>query len=566
MPYLFPILEDLHRRTVPAIPAPRVEERNESIQGFSDRAREIVAYSFHTPTTRVKQTIDEIQWDEDRMGQGVLKTVWYQRYDIAEPARVTAPELMEPEIQRAMEENADPLTARITDDDIHEIHERVHGDELAQMLPEDPRSDSLGIHQQAHAAEMVAVSRAHPKLVRVPVEKYLYDNDVPWEDRAWEAELVSERVRDMLSRNWRNINETNLPPEHKQHEAEFNYEDMTAQTWRIHDRLNGKYIVIPENGRKDGVSLHKGDWPYGNIDIYIPVVFHPWSGDQLDGAPLVSLCLPILNELAEVDFHMTRHVQRHADYKALFPKGTLTDVDKSRLSDPEKAIVELSPQAILGMQESKPPPLPVGNLQHHKELMTKLRRLVGADVQDEGGEHAQRITATESGRRAESADARLDERQERMGAVLAQVARNFLSLYKKFATKDIMVRTVGPEGALYLQVDPSDIPEDLDLFIDLRGESEDAKSVAVQATKEFIDTAAALGYPLDVMKIVEYFGRRAGIQRPEQFRMDFQEQVGVPPVEPGMPNDNVAFGGGGGGAPGGGGQNANIPFPQQQTG
>ena len=538
MPYLFPLLEDLFRRTLPSMPAPRVEERNEAVEGFSDRVRELLNWATHAPHVGLVKAAKDVQWDEARYGVGFFKTVWRIKYDLAEPARVTDPAQLQPDIEHAMEENLDPTAARIADGDIHYLHARIHTDALAEIVEPD-RAETLQGHIKAHEAEMVAVRREYPLIQRVSPLRYTYDTDVPWPDRAWEAELRSVRIKDLLAWGYKNINPQNLPVERKPGEKYLNYEDMTAQVVDIHDRLNGKRYVIPHNKQPDGEFLFKGDWPYPKVDIYVPVVFHPWEAEQLDGAPLVSLCIPTLERLATVDFHIDRHIREHADYKLLYPDGTLDDKKISQLSDPNKRAIGLPPEAVLGIKEKKPPPLPDALLQRWERLMEHLRRIIGSDSQDQGAPHPHQMTAQESARRGQSSDNRTDDRQDVMADAVAQLCRNIAALYRHFATKNQMVRTLGVEGVLYLEVDPSDIPEDLDLFVDLRGESDDAKSMAFERASHWWDKAVASGYPADVVNFMEYFARLGGIQRPEQFRSDMLEVAGQMPGEPSLPTENT---------------------------
>jgi len=561
MPYLFPMLEDAHRRTFPAVPSPRIEETNELVAGFADRIRELVTSRFTSPRCGVRRASEQAQWDDDLYGDAILKTVWRVKQDPAEPSRVTDPSQLEPQVAKAMEENLDPAVARIADEDIHQVHYKVHFDELSAMSPEDVRDGPLNEHMAAHEAAMVSVRREYPKVVRVSPTDFVFDDDVPFEDRTWDAERLSLRVRDMLEMGYKNVNTTNLKVEDKDKETLKNWEDMTAQVWQYHDRRDGKMYIVPVNGTDEGLFLFQGDWPYGSLDIYVPVVFHPFGPDQLDGAPLVAQCIPTLERLAVVDFHIDRHVRRHADYKMLFPKGSVSDKDKGKLNDPNVASLGLPPEAILGMKEEKPPPIPETLLKRWQMLMDNLRKLVGADAQDTGENYAHQISATESATRSQSSDSRLDTRQETLGLALARVAVNFLQLQRMFSTKNLTVPNtadIAPEAPPFLQVDPSDIPEDIELFFDLKGESDEARTIEFANTRTWGDVAMAAGYPMDIVQYIEYLGRRGGVRRPEQFRQQLVESGGIAPQSPGVPGEAN-----GAGAPGQPGQN--IPFPEQQA-
>lgn len=49
MRYLLPLMEDLHRKTLPAISTPRVEARGERGELFEDQARQLLDIQFNAP-------------------------------------------------------------------------------------------------------------------------------------------------------------------------------------------------------------------------------------------------------------------------------------------------------------------------------------------------------------------------------------------------------------------------------------------------------------------------------------------------------------------------------------
>lgn len=556
MPYLTPMLEDSHRRTFPSIPSPRIEERTETVSVFADQIRELVNYVTNAPRTSFRKTAEQVQWDDDLYGVGFMKTVWRVKHDPLEPARVTDPLQLEPQVAKALEENLDPLSARVAEDDLDHVHHRVHMDELAAMAQEDPRNGPLNEHLAAHEAELVTIRREFPVVERVHPLRFVYDTDESWENRAWEAELVSMRITDMFEMKYKNLNIENLMPENKGKFIE-NWEDMTARVWQVHGRRENKYFVVPVNDTGEGLFLFQSDWPYGPLDIYVPVVFHPQDPDVLTGESVVALTMPTLDRLAEVDFFIDRHVKTHASYQALFPSGSLSNDDRAGLNDPNKRRVDLAPEAIMGMKELKPPPIPDTLLQFREILVANLRKITGSDAQDTGEANPHQITASESVRRGASSDARLDTRQEVLGAALAQVSVNFLGLYRKFATKNISIsntaaiETGAPE---FLSIDPSDLPADIYLFFDLKGETDEVRQAEFANAREWGDVVIAHGYPLDIVQFDEYLGRRAGIRRPEQFRQQLAEAGGIAPQSPGIPGETS-----GAGAPG---PPENLPFLQ----
>lgn len=565
MRYLLPLIEDLHRKTLPSIPTPRVEARGERGALFEDQARQLLDIQFNAPYSTIKGVCNDLQWDDSRSGRAWAKTVWNVRSEEGSADIPQDPEQLAPEVERAQAENADPESASLTEKDVDYVHAQIHF-EGAEAMPEGPQRDALLTHAEDHAAAMTEVRREGPELERIPWYRFVYDTDVPWEKRRWEAEFQTPRVKELLDAGFKNINPHNLPPEIKPREDNnVAFEDRTCSVWHIHDRVSGKWFVISAKGPMDGLFLHKAVWPYGTIDIYHPLTMRPQGAECEWGAATIQVALPILDRLAHVDFHIDRHVKRHADYKMGGPASANEPGIKAGLNNPDQVTVFAgSPESWMAMKEIKPPPLPVGNIQQWERLMGELRRAIGADAQDTAAPNPHQITARESGERAQARQDRKTTRQETMGEFLAWVAKNFLMLYKEFATQNMLVRVLGPMGVAYKEINPADVPDDLDVYLDIKGESEEAKAERLQAVhmaNEFIMTGA---YPVDMQKWGEYLLRAYGILRPEQFRLD------VPQPMPGQEGEVAGTPGVAGAEQGGqGGQNRTaeegktLQFPQQ---
>jgi hypothetical protein len=521
MPYLLPILEDAAERTIPGLPTPTIEDRNQVVQDFADRARQIIDYAFSAPACQVRQSMEDGLWEDARWGVGIVKTTWRTKLEDAEPQRTTDENAIASEVAHAQTENDMPMDARITDGDLHHVHIQEHGKGLMNLAPDDPDWDLLDAHIRAHSAEMVAISREWPQADVLRTEWYVYDDEVPWPRRGWEAEKRSHKIKTMFKLGYKNLNPVNLPPEVKPGDPPMAWEDMTAQVWEYHDRDTGDFWVIPVNGSEDGLPLFKGTWEWGPLDIYIPLVTRPFtsSSRQMYGKSTVSMCIPILERLAMLDYYTDRHIWDHPNYTMFVPTGTSKDI-KRDMNDPHKRFVEVPPEGLVGMKEFKPPSLPDANLQQREMLFDDLRKITGGDPQDTGEAHPHSITAHESARRASSADNRTRKNQRQVGDVLEAVAKNFLGLYKQFATKSLMVRTVGPEGVQFLTVDPSDLPDEMDLYIDMVNEGDDARANRYATMADWGDKAMALGYPLDGVEFAESMARVAGMPRPDRYRSE----------------------------------------------
>lgn len=549
--YLLPLLEEAHRRTLPRIPSTTVEPRSEAadtpvtppeidpVSGemltaggptWAELCRELVDLCLASPYSGVGKAVDEAQWDDDKGGIAFFKTIWRVEFDENTPTLVEDQNRLGLQVERATQENAEPGTAKIAEDDVDYVHLAVHGEAYnaaSQELLIPPEIDALREHMQEHRARMLVIRRERPLLLRVPWHKFVYDADVPWEERRWEAEERSVRIQELIDSKYKNINSTNLPAEERpgDQDGEIPYEDKTARIFDIHDRHNGKRLIISAaQGQQEGVFLHDGAWPYQGIDIYQPFVTRPCDPGQLHGEATVQVCIPILERLASLDFHIARHVEAHSDYKMGGPAIADSPEIKSGLKNPnQRFIFKGPPEAWAMMKEIKPPPIPPANLEEWGRLMSELRRVVGVDAQDTGASHPHQISATESFERGEAKQDKRTDKQKKMGEFLARVSKNFLMLYKRFGTIALMVRILGPEGAVFQQVMPAEIPDELDIFLDIGAESDVGREQQMIAWEKYVNFIMTSQIPTDVQKLSEAYGRRLGIPHPEQFRLELPE-------------------------------------------
>lgn len=556
--YLLSLIRAMFRRTLPAVPAPRVEARNELadqpvtppdfIRGpdgepildddgqptpappgptWSDIVRQLVDLTFNSAFSNVPAGAREAQWDDARYGVGFVKTVWHITNDPAEPRIEQDDNRVALEVDHVQEENDSPLEARISDSDIDYVHLEIHRPLLEQLRLAPLASPSfvaMRDHVEQHQARLVKIRRERPQLKRVPAYKFVYDTDVEWDERAWECEERSVRIADMIKWGWRNINEQNIVAEVKEGEGNSTpFIDRTAVVYDIHDRTTGERRVISAKGPEEGRYLHKGPWPYGSLDIYIPLVFIDFKPEQTHGIAIIEAATDILVELADVDFSIRRHRETHANYKILGPKGAGSDDVKAGLNNPDQRFVDVPVEWLAGFKEYAPPPIPSTLLDDRARLISELRRLLSIDAQDTGAANPHAVSATESFNRAEAKDETDNDRQTIMGEFLSKVAKNFIVLYREFATMDISVKVMGQEGPVWQKIRAQDIPEDLDIYLDITGETEASKALMVTAWTQFIEFLKTTPVPIKWEKVKNVFGRRLGIRHPEDFRADGPE-------------------------------------------
>jgi len=565
--YLLPLLEDAHRNGLPDTPEPRTEARHERAEAFEDHAQQILSLVLGSDYSGALSVLRELQWDDDRSGIAILATEWEVDKTPTTPAETTDPMQEAIEVERATKENANIMRAQIAESDMDFVHIGVHR-ELADLLEGtgDPDLWQVVNHIEDHEDSLTEIKRERVYLRRVPWYLFLYDTDVPWEKRGWEVEQRSERISDLLARGWKNINPENLQPEVRDFESDLAWEDCTAKVWHIHDRLTGRYLAMPADGREDPLFLYQGPWPYKNVDTYQRLVLRPWKAERGYGMSTIQLCVPLLDGLAFLDFHINRHVENHADYALGGPAMADDPKIKAVLNNPnQKFKFAGSPEAWAMMKEIKPPPIPESLLKEWERKMGGVRHVVGADLQDTGAPQPHQISATESSQRGQARDTRADDKQKTMAHFLAGVAKNVLGLYRQFGSQALMIRLTGEPG--YYPLNPCDIPEELEVLMDVQALTDASRAQKAQEADQYVQFLASTPLPVDWAKVNQWYAAQRGVRRPEQFILSTVQAPGN--AEPGMENaaggPGVGGGQGGGGnviqfPPGGGGQ---APGPQQ---
>ncbi len=530
--YLLPILEERHRQTIPRIPTPDLEGRSEESELVAEKCENLLDSLFTSPSTNISTILEELQWDDDTFQNGIAKIVWDLTYDKPNDLATLDSDLLAIQVERALSENDDPLSASITESDNDAAHLPVHEDGLSEVSGQE--LTALRDHIQEHEGRAIVVKKEMPRLERVPSGRFAYDPDVPWIERKWEAELRSVLVRDLFKAGYKNVNKENVPPEMLPEEGRVRYADLTARVWYLHDRREEKLYVFSADGPDEGYLLHQGPWPYDgpeNIEVYYSYVTRPALPGFANGVATALAALPIIEELAIVDYKIQRHVDMHGDYKMLFPKGAASSAAKAALKDPNARSVELAPESLAGMKEYKPPPIPDTLLAQSQRLLDGLRAIAGVDLQDTGQPNPHQISATESASRSIKGENRKAGRQRTMGNLLAWISLTYLALFRKFGTQGIIVRAVRPEGTRYEPLNPEDIPADLEVFIDVEGESEIGRADKIAAFRGFAEFIMQSQEPVNTRKLAEDYGKLAGIKRPEKYRI-LQEPVGPQNIQP----------------------------------
>ena len=515
-----PALESVIFGTLPGIPPSMVEPRTRDQEVVARKVGALIDATLTSGLCRALPNILLSEWDEINFGLGVLKcSLHVEEYD--EQIRVPSdPEYLIPHQQAAMEENLAPQLAKVleTDDDLIHIEINSQSPELLENGHIDQHRERLGRRRVTY-----------PVIRRVNPECFAYDPDAPeWEERGWEAECCDELVSSLEKiPGIRNLNPDNCPPidefgnveaQYKEGEKnDFDYERTRVRVWKVHDRLNHSYLILPYDyvtGRK---PLLERDWPYEGMDVYKPIVHRPWPG-RIHGIPTIQLLKPIVRELTFTNAAIRRHNRRAASAKTIFPKGAATAEFTSQLSDPSLSYAEGPAQAVALMKEFKFPSVPAELLQYRETLLSELRRMLGSDAMYQGGDAPKVVSATEASLRGAYQEARLERRKGQVSEVLTWAARTVALMYRNFAQEDLPVRMNTDTGVEVVTLDPGSIPEDLVISLDisaaLPGKEQRDIEQAVKFTEILTQLLPGMFNPVEVVKFI---GQRMGIRDPEKF-------------------------------------------------
>ena len=513
-----PMLEELSRETLPAIPEPVVEAYTEAGEIYEGAAKAILSVAMSND--RLRRVLKQLQWDDYRSGMAVCKTDWLVEYVNNEGNDSSASvEQQALEVEHAEAENVDILSAGIAESDVDSIHIAIHQQLEALDALDATSSAALTVHIEDHEARAAVIKRECPVLRRVPWTRFVWDCEVDWSKRGWEAERKTEKIQDMLDWGWKNINVENIS-ENTQRGGDDDIAYKSADVWHVHDRMTNRYIVVSADGPSNGLPLFESTWIYGNIDVYLPIITREWKAEQPWGASTVSMMLPILDRLAEINFHIDRHVRTHADYKVIKPEGAGGSKFKSGMNNPDQRFVDASPEVIAGWREYKPPPIPAPLLEQQHKLMDALKDIIGLSAQDTGSAFPHRISATESSERGETRDKRADDRQGIFAELLSRIAHNYLGLYRKFGTQKVSVRQISPEGASYEAVEPASLPAELLTSLDVKGETNSGRALRVQQAFQYVEFLKGSEMSVDWNDLNMTIGRLCGFKNPSRFILD----------------------------------------------
>lgn len=535
--YMLPLLEELHRGSMPDVPEPIAEARTKASALREKEVQQLLNLLFDIHTPSLTAEIKAGQWDDDKLGAMVFRCDWTQ-----ESVDATVPDISAVnsavQVKRARDENADPDTMVISASDYDIAHLGEHEAYLNTLTPDMPEFQIVSSHISAHRGRLKTVTHEGPRFRRVRSDWYVYSPDGKWEDRGWEAEKKSVRVKFLKDNGYRNVNPTNAPPENT--DQAVAYEDKTILIWEIHDRLNNKEFVISADGptEPDGKFLMERPWRYGGLDIYKLWTFHNVDPNLSWGEPLAHVLIPILERLSIVDFYTERHVENHPCIKMIVPDGAGIDKLKRGWLDPSTAIIPVPMEVAGAVKTVLPPPIPPALVQHRNSLLNELRRAVGLDAQDIGASNPHQVSATETSVRAQKGAGRINDRQKTIAEILSWAGVMFLKLYRDMGVLAIEVKVQGQEGPEWTLIDPRDLPTDIDVAFDVEAVTDQGRAEEIAMAERILKANLESQIPIDSRTALIWFNRKMGMKRPAMWMLpgpkgpeNIEEASGNPGIE-----------------------------------
>ena len=525
-----PALEDMIFGTFPGMPPVQAEARQIEHEGLADMAAALIDGTLQSGLCRAQKAILACEWDEIGWGIAFFKTAWLSE-DQKQDYRPTGDQqYLTPHVMAAMAENANPTSARVAEHDDDAVHIQVHAG--APGIPQE--------HIEDHYKRLGWRKWAQPVVLRVDPKDFVYDPDTEeWEERAWEAELCEELVSSLEQiPGIKNLNPVNCPAvdefgnreDGPREDSSFDFEQTRVPVWKIHDRFNGGYIILPAGKAEGTLPLLEADWPYGGVEIYNKIVHRPWTG-RVHGLATLRLITPLLQELAKTNAAIRRHIRRASNPKLAGPRTVKDKEFERELEDPNKWMAHYSDIRMGAlMKEFKPGSLPKEVPEYREMLLAELRRILGSDIMHQGGDTPHEISAREAFGRQEYQEKRLSRRKGEISDALSWMARNIVLLYRDWAEEDISVRVMTPQGAQVQLLDPAAIPEDLMIKLDIEALSETKQAMEVQSSMQYAQMVMQLTpETANRVALVVWVGQKLGIANPEKFQLPpGQGMVGQP--------------------------------------
>ena len=429
--------------------------------------------------------------------------------------------------------------------DLHQVHLAIHRKAQAALEVTNPAYATFDVHCMMHDLYGGTLKMDGITVARVSPKAFVYDPEATdWEHRLYEAEMTIEPIRDLKadpylkytkqlsatvsSREIRideeSPNATHGAPENLEDDDKDDQDDVSERhkyvtVWRIHDIERNKLIVLTEDHPQQ-VPLLIDDWPYEDIETYIPLVFNDIV-DHIEGMSDIDLAKPLQEELNEILQRRREHVSKFSKRKLIREKGAWDATSKSQWNNPDTFEVVVPPGGVAKMLIFDPVPFPQDAYAYESDLRMQIRRILGVY---EKSAVSKADTATESQIMDRYQAEQKGERQERMAIAIEQVALSILKLHKKFSSTDLIVRLTGIEGVVWDRIAPDNIPDALHLTIDVDAWSSANPELRKRQWGETLPLLLQAPFA-DQRKVILKTMEVQGIKNPEKFLVNIEQAM-----------------------------------------
>ncbi len=92
---------------------------------------------------------------------------------------------------------------------------------------------------------------------------------------------------------------------------------------------------------------------------------------------------------------------------------------------------------------------------------------------------------------------------------------------KKFATKNVLVRILGPNGADYQTINPTEIPAEIEVYLDVQSVTEESKAQKMALADKYIAFLMQSELRVNWQEMNTYYAEITDVRHPERFVIEF---------------------------------------------
>jgi len=368
-----------------------------------------------------------------------------------------------------------------TESDVDWLHIDRHAQQLTQL---DILSDgywNLAMHLQEHYAFYTPARGGRVIYTRVSSEDFLYDPDARYpHEWTWTAEAVYEHIDDVANDPMMFYTDGLVPNDRRRSDMMRDDGDLEADAdpadpegdadedkpsyvrlWRIHDRRNGRLIIMSLD-HKDELPNLVDRWPF-KPNIYLPLDLNP-SAEPTDVPTIMEKVWPIQQELDEIEAKISLLIRQYMP-KIAIEDGAFEPGDREQLEDPNSPYIHMLPGMADKLKTLNLIP-ELGPLYARKEqLIQSIRKTIGVWEISYGLEKSN--TATKTNAMMSREQMKTQPKRDLVNAWLSEVCETTVQLYREYNSTEIMVECRGgAEGLRWRTIRPEEIGRDLHATIE----------------------------------------------------------------------------------------------------